>query len=109
MHVGGAGASNKIMPEQFEGYEISLSRAPDGTPIVTINSDVPLANECMVGTPDASPDLLYVHLDVIHDGKKFPVWVCQARDSLEDSELEAAIVAEHGAEIVAAVKRMEVP
>ncbi|HJQ26995.1 MAG TPA: hypothetical protein VKA60_24115 [Blastocatellia bacterium] len=97
------------MPEQFEGYEISLSRTPDGTPIVTTNSDVPLANECMVGTLDASPDLLYIHLDVMHDGKKFPVWVCQLRDSLKNSELEAAIIAEHGPEIVAAVKKMEVP
>src|SRR5437868_14717710 len=97
------------MPERFEGYEISLSRSPDGTPIVTTDADVPLANGCMIGTPDASADLIYVHLDVIHDGKKSPVWVCQSRESLQDSGLEATIIAEHGPEIVAAVKQMEAP
>jgi hypothetical protein len=96
------------MSEQFEGYEISLSRSPDGKPIMTTDPDVPMGNGCMVGTP-GDADLIYIHLDVTHNGRKFPVWVCQSREGLQELGLEAAIIAEHGPEIVAAVKKMEVP
>jgi hypothetical protein len=95
------------MATWIEDYEIALSRAPDGKLIATTDASVPLANGCMVGEPDENVELVYIHLDVTHGGNKFPVWVCRPRDSLERADLEAAIIAEHGPEIVAAVKRME--
>ncbi|MFL6274277.1 MAG: hypothetical protein ACJ74G_03630 [Blastocatellia bacterium] len=95
------------MSELFEGYEISLSRTPDGRPVVTNDANVPMANGCMIGNPDADADLIYVHLDVRHDGRKFPVWVCLSNDHLQEADLESAIIAGKGAEIVAAVKDME--
>ena len=95
------------MPELFEGYEISLSRTPDGRPVVTTDANVPMANGCMIGNPDTDADLIYVHLDVRHDGRKFPVWVCVSKDHLQKPDLETAIIAGKGTEIVAAVKDME--
>lgn len=95
------------MPESFEGYEISLSRTPDGRPVVTTDANVPMANGCMIGNPDTDADLIYVHLDVRHDGRKFPVWVCVSNDHLQKPDLESAIIAGKGTEIVAAVKDME--
>ncbi|HKQ05552.1 MAG TPA: hypothetical protein VJ464_10500 [Blastocatellia bacterium] len=95
------------MAELFEGYEISLSRSPDGRPVVTTDANVPMANGCMIGNPDTDADLIYVHLDVRRDGRKFAVWVCVSNDHLQKPDLESAIIADKGPEIIAAVQVME--
>lgn len=97
------------MQKMVEGYDISLSRTPDGKVVATTDADVPMASGCLVGAPNEQTDSVYVHLDVTHNGRRFPVWVCQPGGNLTESDLESRIVAEMGPDIVAAVKRIEQP
>lgn len=52
-------------------------------------------------------DAVFIHLDVIHDGKKFTVWYCGSQDLLETGELEKKLVEERKPEIIEAFKKWE--
>jgi hypothetical protein len=71
-------------------YDISISRAADGKFIITPNPDVSFSGECINQSDDLT-DKTFIRLDVMHDGKKYPVWFCETRDKLDDPDLERLI------------------
>jgi hypothetical protein len=87
-------------------YEISISRAPDGRPVVTSDPDVPLNQECIAGQPPDPSEALFIHLDVRYNGKLFPIWFCGTRDMLAERNLEKSIE-DRSPEIIEAIKKWE--
>ena len=90
-----------------DDYVISISRTPDGHPVITSCPDVPLKHECVVDAPDQHKGAVFIHLDVIHNGKEFPVWVCDSQDQLSESDIEKRITQDRRKEIVKAIEQWE--
>jgi hypothetical protein len=90
-----------------EEYEISLSRTPDGHIVATDDPNVPLKHECVINEPGENPKPIFIHLDVIHDGSVFSIWVCDSQDRLDDPDLETKLKEENKSEIVEAIKKLE--
>lgn len=90
-----------------DDYEIYLSRTPDGQLIATIDEKVPLASDCLIDEPGDKPDTVFIHLDVIHNGSVYPVWVCDSQDRLNDPDLESKLEVEKRDDIIAAIKKLE--
>ena len=90
-----------------DDYVISISRTPDGHPVITADPNVPLEHECVVGGLDQHKGLAFIHLDVIHNGKEFPVWVCDSQDQLGESDMEKRITQDRRKEIIKAIEQWE--
>lgn len=89
-----------------DDYEISLSRTPDGHVVATNDASVPLENEFMINEPGAYDSPVFIHLDVIHDGSLFSVWICDSQDRLNDPDLETKIKVDKRDEIIEAIKKL---
>jgi hypothetical protein len=90
-----------------KGYEIEVSRAPDGQVIFTRDANVPLQHECIVGSPEGADDTIFIHLQILHDGSRFPVWVCESPDVISDPQMVSRFTRERKAEIIEAFKQWQ--
>ena len=90
-----------------QGYEIELSRAPDGQVIFTRDPNVPLHHECIVGKNDEADGTIFIHLEILHDGSRFPVWVCEPPEVINDPRLVSRFTIERKAEIIEAFKQWQ--
>jgi hypothetical protein len=93
-----------------KGYEIQVSRAPDGQIIFTRDAEVPLQHECLVldGENGERPaDAVFIHLQILHDGSRYPVWVCESPDVLNDPNLVSRFTIDRKDEIIAAFKQWQ--
>lgn len=93
-----------------QGYEIELSRAPDGQVIFTRDPNVPLNHQCVVGKKnekDEADGTIFIHLEILHDGTRFPVWVCEPADVINDPHLVSRFAIERKAEIIEAFKQWQ--
>lgn len=90
-----------------KGYEIEVSRAPDGQVIFTRDANVPLQHECVVRNGEASADAVFIHLQVLHDGSRFPVWVCESPDVIKDPEMVSRFTRDRKDEIIEAFKQWQ--
>ena len=91
-----------------KGYEIEVSRAPDGQVIFTRDADVPLQHECVIVNTDGGEvpaDAVFIHLQVLTGGSRFPVWVCESPDVINDPELVSRFTRDRKDEIIAAFRQ----
>ena len=88
-----------------KGYEIQVSRAPDGQVIFTRDANVPLQHECVVVNNEGGEmpaDVVFVHLQILHDGSRFPVCVCESSDVINDPDLVSRFSIDRKDEIIGA-------
>ena len=93
-----------------KGYDIQVSRAPDGQVIFTRDANVPLQHECVIvnGEGGKTPaDVVFIHLQILHDGSRFPVWVCESPDIINDPNLVSRFTIDRKDEIIAAFKQWQ--
>jgi hypothetical protein len=90
-----------------KGYDIELSRAPDGQVIFTRDANVPLHHECVVGEPEESADTVFIHLQILHEGSRFPVWVCEPADVINDPDMVSRFTRERKTEIIEAFRQWQ--
>ncbi|HKP11031.1 MAG TPA: hypothetical protein VJZ91_02935 [Blastocatellia bacterium] len=90
-----------------KGYEVELSRAPDGQVIFTRDPSVPLQHECVVGKPEEQADTVFIHLQILHDGSRFPIWVCEPPEVINDPQMVSRFTKERKAEIIEAFKQWQ--
>jgi hypothetical protein len=93
-----------------KGYEIQVSRAPDGQVIFTRDANVPLQHECVVVNNEGGEmpaDVVFIHLQILHNGSRFPVWVCESPDIINDPDLVSRFTRDRKDEIIAAFKQWQ--
>ena len=93
-----------------KGYEIQVSRAPDGQVIFTRDANVPLQHECVVVNNEGgemAADAVFIHLQILHNGSRFPVWVCESPDVINDPDLVSRFTIDRKDEIVEAFRQWQ--
>lgn len=90
-----------------DDYEISISRTPDGNQVVTTDENILLETDYLVNDPDEFEKPIFIHLDVIHDGTKFSLWISDSQDRLGDPDLESEIKENKREEIIEAIKKLQ--
>ena len=88
-----------------DDHHIRVLRAPDGEFIVTENPEVHLQGDCMVAESAKPADPVYIHLEVIYEGKRFLVWWCESRQVLDNKDVEKYITEDRQAEIIKAFEK----
>jgi len=81
-------------------FEISISRTPDGKPIVSRNPNVSLSGECIINQPADASERVFIHLEVIHKGVRYPVWICETQSDVGELDLARIMSEEKKEEIV---------
>lgn len=87
-------------------YIISLSRTPDGQLIITTDPTIPMAHECILGQWESQTGTVFIRLDIIHKGKAFPVWYCDADDQADQTDWQK-VIERRRPQIIEALKRWE--
>lgn len=93
-----------------KGYEIQVSRAPDGQVIFTRDANVPLQHECVVVNNEGGEmpaDAIFIHLQILHDGSRFPVWVCESPEVINDPDLVSRFTIDRKDEIIEAFRQRQ--
>ena len=85
-----------------DDYSIRVLRAPDGKFIVTDNPDVQLQGDCLAFESAKPADPVYIHLEMIYEGKRFLVWWCESREVLDGKDVEKYITEDRKAEVIKA-------
>jgi hypothetical protein len=93
-----------------KGYEIQVSRAPDGQVIFTRDASVPLQQECVVldgGNGEVPAGAVFIHMQILHNGSRYPLWVCESPDIINDPNLVSRYTIDRKDEIIEAFKRSQ--
>jgi hypothetical protein len=90
-----------------KGYEIQVSRAPDGQVIFTRDANVPLQHECVILDGEVPADAVFIHLQILHNGSRYPLWVCESPDVINDPNLVSRFTIDRKDEIIAAFKQWQ--
>src|ERR1041384_597210 len=90
-----------------KGYEIQVSRAPDGQVIFTRDANVPLQQECVVLDGETPADAVFIHLQILHKAPLDTLWVCQPPDLINDPDLVRRFTVDRKDEITDAFRQWQ--